>query len=132
MRSSISSSPLRVAAGKLLYLGFEDRLDPVMALAVERMTGLRVESGLVPESLFRPAHMRMLSARFPAVELIEAASEPALVHALTKTIEKARPAESKLVRVHDCLWLRMWRRAQSGPLPDAASIQDTICSMRTR
>ena len=76
--------PLRVAAGKLLYLGFEDRLDPVLALAVERMTGLRVESGLVQESLFRPAHTRMLNARFPAVELIEASSEPALVHALAK------------------------------------------------
>ena len=46
--------PLRVAAGKLLYLGFEDRLDPVLALAVERMSGLRVESGLVQESLFAP------------------------------------------------------------------------------
>ena len=45
--------PLRVAAGKILYLGFEARLDPVLALAVERMTGLRVESGLVQESLFR-------------------------------------------------------------------------------
>ena len=49
-----------VAAGKIVYLGFEDRLDPVLALAVERMTGLRVESGLVQESLFRPAHARML------------------------------------------------------------------------
>ena len=39
--------PLRIAAGKLLYLGFEDRLDPVLALAIERITGLRVESGLV-------------------------------------------------------------------------------------
>jgi hypothetical protein len=54
--------PLRVAAGKLIYLGFEDRLDPVLALALERMTGLRVESGLVRESLFRPAHVNMLSA----------------------------------------------------------------------
>ena len=70
--------PLRVAAGKILYLGFEDRLDPALALAVERITGLRVESGLVQESLFRPAHARMLEARFPAVELIEAATEPAL------------------------------------------------------
>ncbi len=57
--------PLRVAAGRILYLGFEDRLDPALALAVERMTGLRVESGLVRESLFRPAHARMLEARFP-------------------------------------------------------------------
>jgi hypothetical protein len=123
--------PLRVAAGKLLYLGFEDRLDPVLALAIERMTGLRVESGLVQGSLFRPAHTRMLSARFPAVELIEASSEPALVHVLTKSIEKARPVESQLVRVHDCLWLRMGLRPQSGPLPEAGSIQDLICSIRT-
>ena len=57
--------PLRVAAGKILYLGFEDRLDPVLALALERMTGLRVESGLVQGSLFRPAHARMLQASFP-------------------------------------------------------------------
>ncbi len=69
--------PLRVAAGKLLYLGFEDRLDPVMALAIQRMTGLRVESGLVQSSLFRSAHTRMLSAKFPPVELIEASSEQA-------------------------------------------------------
>ncbi len=40
--------------------------DPVLALAVERMTGLQVESGLVPESIFRPAHARLLRARsFP-------------------------------------------------------------------
>lgn len=57
--------PLRVAAGKILYLGFEARLDPVLALAVERMTKLRVESGLVQESLFREAHTRMLNAKFP-------------------------------------------------------------------
>ncbi len=57
--------PLRVAAGKFLYLAFEDRLDPVLALAVERMTGLRVESGLVQGSLFGAAHSRMLNSQFP-------------------------------------------------------------------
>jgi hypothetical protein len=118
-----------VAAGKLLYLGFEDRLDPVVSLGVERMTGLRVESGLVRESLFGAAHARMLNAKFPSVELIEASSEPALVEALGRAIERARPVESRLVRVHDCLWLRMWRRAQSGPMPERSSIQDLICSI---
>jgi hypothetical protein len=124
--------PLRVAAGRILYLGFEDRLDPALALAVERMTGLRVESGLVEESHFRPAHTRMLGARFPAVELIEAASEAALVHALTKAVERARPAESRLVRVHDCLWLRMWLRRQTGALPEPAAVQDLISSASGR
>jgi hypothetical protein len=121
--------PLRVAAGRLLYLGFEERLDPVVALAIERMTGLRVESGLVEGTPFRRAHARILNAHFPPVELIEAASEPALVYVLTKTIESARPVESRLVRVHDSLWLRMWRRPQNGPLPEQDSIQDLICSI---
>jgi len=118
--------PLRVAAGKLIYLGFEDRLDPVLALALERMTGLRVESGLVRESLFRPAHVNMLSAVFPRVELLEAASEPALARALARIIERRRPVQSRLVRVHDCLWLRTWTKAQIGPVPDHASVQDVI------
>ncbi len=121
--------PLRLAAGKLLYLGFEDRLDPVVALAVERMSGLRVESGMVAESLFGPAHSRMLSARFPSVELIEAVSEPVAAHALARSIEQAHPAAARLVRVHDCLWLRMWKRPQSGPTPERESIQDLICSI---
>jgi hypothetical protein len=121
--------PLRVAAGKLLYLGFEDRLDAVLALAIERMTGLRVVSGLVQGSLFAPAHARMLSSKFPSVELVEASSEPALVHVLSRAIERARPVESRLVRTHDCLWLRMWSRPQGGPMPDAGSIQDLICSI---
>jgi hypothetical protein len=121
--------PLRVAAGRLLYLGFEERLDPVLALAIERMTGLRVESGLVAGSQFRRAHACMLSSRFPPVELIEAGSEPAVVHALSKAIERTQPVESRLVRAHDCLWLRMWPRLQAGALPEFASVEDLICSI---
>ena len=121
--------PLRVAAGRLLYLGFDDRLDAVLALAIERMTGLRVESGLVRDSHFGPAHLRMLGARFPHVELIEASSELAIVHALSKAVEKIRPVEGRLVRVHDCLWLRMWTRTQDGAQPDPATIHDLICSI---
>lgn len=121
--------PLRVAADRLLYLGFEDRLDLVLALAVERMTGLHVECGLVQGSLFGPAHTRMLGVRFPRVELLEAVSESAIVQALTKAVERERPASSQLVRVHDCLWLRMHLHPPFGPLPEAGSIADLICSI---
>ncbi len=121
--------PLRLAVGRLLYLGFEANLDPVLALAIERMTGLRVESGMVQESLFRPAHGRMLEAKFPPVELVEAVSEAAAAHALARAVERARPVASRLVRVHDCLWLRMWLRPQNGPLPESRSVQDLVCSI---
>jgi hypothetical protein len=121
--------PLRVAAGKLLYLGFEDRLDAVLALAIERMTGLRVESGLVQGSLFGPAHTRMLAARFPAVQLVEAASEQAIVHVLTKALERSHAVQSRLVRVHDCLWLRMILKPQAGGVPEPGSVADLLCSV---
>jgi hypothetical protein len=129
--------PLRMGGGRIIYLGFEDRLDPVLALAVERMTGLRVESGMVRESIFRPAHTRMLSAGFPPVELIEAAHLPAAVLALSAALERARPAQSRLVRVHDCLWLRTWRQVQTAVAPLLGGIQngiqhgmqDLICSV---
>lgn len=121
--------PLRVAAGRLLYLGFEDRPDPVLALAVERVTDLKVESGVVEGSRFRAAHQRLLEARFPSVELVEAASEAALVRVLARAVERTRPVESRLVRVHDCLWLRMWRKPQTGPLPEASAVTDVIATL---
>jgi hypothetical protein len=118
--------PLRVAAGKLVYLGFEERLDPVLALAIERMCGLRVECGLVVGSEFRPAHARMLGSAFPPVELLEASSEPALVRVLARAVERVQPLEARLVRVHECLWLRMWSRTQTGPVSERASVRDII------
>jgi hypothetical protein len=124
--------PLRVAAGRILYLGFEDRPDPVLALAVERMAGLRVESGLVPGSVFRPAHTRMLAARYPRAGLLDARSDMSLANALMKAMERFHPAEARLVRVRDCLWLRMWQRPQLEPSPDPDSIEDLICSTAGR
>ena len=121
--------PLRVAAGKLLYLGFEERLDPALALSVERMTGtaggMRPDAGL---ALPRRAHQD-IGARFPPVELIEATSEPAAAQAIARAVEKVRPLDARLVRAHDCLWLRMWTRPQTGPFPDPSSIRDLICSI---
>ncbi|MGD0482601.1 MAG: hypothetical protein ABSA42_20705 [Terracidiphilus sp.] len=120
--------PLRVAAGKILYLGFEDRVDPALALATERMTGLHVEAGLVQGSLFQLAHARALESRFPSVELIEAATEQALAVALANALEEWRPVEARLARIHDCIWLRIWRRRQAGPVAESGSIRDLIAS----
>jgi hypothetical protein len=121
--------PLRVAAGSILYCGFEDRLDPVLTLAAERMLGLRVEAGMVRGSLFQAAHERLLRASFPPAELVSAESESPVVRALAKAVERIRPVESRLIRVHDCLWLRMWTRFPAGALPDPAGVEDVIVSL---
>jgi hypothetical protein len=121
--------PLRLAGTRVLYLGFEDRLDPILALALERISGLRVETGIVATSQFAPAHARMLESAFPQVELMEAASEPILARALTRRIEQIRPVEARLARVHDCLWLRLWTAPQTGPIPSVVSVRDIICTL---
>jgi hypothetical protein len=126
---AFAALPIRLAAGKILYLGFEDRLDPVVALALERMLDLQVEAGVVRGSLFEPAHQQLLHAAFPRASLMESASETPLVRVLSRAIERSRPVESRLVRVHDCLWLRMWLRPVVGPLPDPDAVEDVLCSL---
>ncbi len=121
--------PLRVPAGKLLYLGFEQRLDLVLALAIGRMTGLRVESGIVCSSLFRPALARLLRESFPAAQLAEAVSETAAAHLIARSIERNQPVNSRMVRVHDLIWLRTWKIRENDSVPRTASVRDLICSI---
>jgi hypothetical protein len=121
--------PLRVAGNTILYCGFEDRLDPVLTLAVERMTGLQVEAGLVRGSLFQSAQRRLLEAAFPRAELVEADSELPLVRTLARAVERVRPIQSKLVRVHDCLWLRMWTEASVSSNLEGTAVEDVIVSL---
>jgi hypothetical protein len=102
--------PLRVAGGAVLYIGFEDRIDRCVCLALERMTGLRVEAGLVDGRAFDAAHRRMLGTGFPPARMVEASAVDALVAALARIVEEARPVEARLVRMRDYLWLRLWKR----------------------
>lgn len=121
--------PLRIVGGRLLYLGFEAALDPVLALALERISGLRVESGIVAGTAFHRAQQNILALSFPGVELIEAISGSAAALALARSFERARPGAGRLVRVHDCLWLRMWEKAGTGFAPGSGWIRDVICSV---
>ena len=102
--------PLRLAGSTLLYLGFEDRIDRCVGLAIERMTRLRVEAGMVDGRAFAAAHRRMLAAPFPPARMVEAEGVDALVAAFTRIVEEARPVQARVVRMRDYLWLRLWRR----------------------
>lgn len=121
--------PLRIAAGKLLYLGFEQCLDPVLVFAVGRVTGLRVEGGIVCTSHFRPALGRLLKGKFPATQLAEAISETAAAHLIARSIERFQPVNSRMVRVHNFMWLRMWLSRETDSVRGTASVFDVLCSI---
>lgn len=123
--------PLRLTQSGLLFLAFEDRIDHSLTLAVERMTGLRVESGLLSASEFLAAQQRFAQARFPSARMIEAGSLDLLAGAFTRHIEKEKPTEARLVRLHDLFWLRLWNnRENSAPdVTKTSEFEDVIGSV---
>jgi len=100
--------PLRVAGSKILYLGFEQRLDASVAFAIEKMTDLKVESGLVEGEQFRSAQHRLLAC--PAVEAKQQtmADKDEMAGRMTSILEQKQPIASRFTRMHDFYWMRIW------------------------
>jgi hypothetical protein len=120
--------PLRIAGGVLLYVAFRGQIDPCVTLGIEQVTGLRVEAGVMEDRAFDRCYGELMQARTPKLRLLEAERETAVVHALSRTIESAKPSEARLARIHDFLWLRMWHTPPVGPYPTLAQVEDVVCS----
>ncbi|MDI3254273.1 MAG: hypothetical protein QJR10_05735 [Bacillota bacterium] len=135
LADSFGALPLRVAGRTLLYLAFESRPDPCLALAVERMTGLKCEAGLLRDSEFQRANAALLRAVFPRVRLLEASSLRGAAHAMTAMVEERKPIETRLVRVHNYFWMRLWKEKSFAgskiPLPGAGDVEDMVCAFST-
>lgn len=100
--------PLRIAGSRILYLAFEDHLDASASLAVERMTGLTVESGILNEVQFRAARSRLLQGGSVDAKLEAASDADTLAGRITAILEQRQPIASRLVRLHHYYWLRLW------------------------
>jgi Type II secretion system (T2SS), protein E, N-terminal domain len=103
--------PLRVAGNRILYLGFRDRLDASLAFATERMSGLRIESGVVAEAEFEATRRRLLECAFPEAYGKAVSDSDALAARIAAVLEQRQGGASKLVRLHQHYWLRVWTPA---------------------
>jgi hypothetical protein len=100
--------PLRMAGKRILYLGFEDCLDAAAAFAMERMSGLTVESGLVDGRQLLEARRHLCACDFVESVFQQVADIDALSQVMSSALSKMQPRASRLVRVHQFFWLRMW------------------------
>jgi hypothetical protein len=123
--------PIRVAAERILYLGFEERIDSVLAFALQRMTGLRVETGIVASTPFRQASAQIAAMKFPPIQFVDAVSSSSAAHVLARSIERFQPAASRLERVHQFLWLRMFSLSHCSAVPQVLSVSDVVCKIGT-
>jgi len=115
--------PLRVAGSRILYLGFADRLDASAAFATEQMSELKVESGVVEGVQFEVARKRLLACDGVEMKLEAVEDKDAMAGRITAVLEQKQPIASRLVRLHQYYWLRMW--LESGALGKVGSLPAT-------
>ncbi|MGC2638661.1 MAG: hypothetical protein WA294_15875 [Acidobacteriaceae bacterium] len=130
LSEAFGALPLDVAEGGILYLAFDGKIHRSLGYGLERMLGLRVLSGIAPDSEFRTARSQFRRLRGPKSTLFEAVDADALVRAVTKQLEREKPADARLVRIHEYFWLRLWRhnrkRADLASSGDAEDLVATV------
>ena len=113
--------PLRVAGNRMIYMAFEERLDASVAFAMERMNGLKVQSGLLETAQFRAAREQLLSCEGVGLKLETLQGRDALAARVATVLDQRLPLEARLVRVHQYYWLRLWLESgtvgRAGRLP---------------
>lgn len=119
--------PLRVAGSRILYLGFRDRLDASLTFATERMSGLRVATGIVAEEPFEAARRRLLECSFPQTYGKVVSDADVLAAQMAIVLEQRQAAASRLVRLHQHYWLRVWTEAGAKAVSsNAAARQEDV------
>ena len=123
--------PVRVAGSSLIYLASKAGPDAAVSLALEQMTGLKVESGLLRESHFEAMSKSLLEEPGIATKMDAVKDADMLTDSIAKALEQQQPLASRLVRVRGYYWLRLWLESESfsgaGMLPvSTADVRDCV------
>jgi hypothetical protein len=103
LRKRYDLALLRQGPEAALYLAGKYRPEHAAARAVEYMLREPVHAAFIEDSAWRCAETDVASAS----ELEIPGHDGAAAH-ISELIERVRPDDARLVRVHDHLWLRMW------------------------
>lgn len=123
--------PVRTAGKRLLYLASAASMNAAAALAVERMSGLAVESCLLGEHDFGTAHAAIQKADAVPLKRLTVPHQDALCDAVARAIEQRQPVASRMVRIKQFYWLRLWlesgaRRGVGDVPPDSHDVEDHL------
>jgi hypothetical protein len=109
--------PLRKTGRRTLHLAFEDRIDAAAAFAIEKMSGLKVESGFIDGAAFLAAHRCLYASSFIDAGFEHAPNTEAISKRIATTLTNFQPRASSVVRVHEFYWLRMWLDSRAMTVP---------------
>jgi hypothetical protein len=128
--------PLRVAGSRILYLGSASRLDASAALGLEQMSALKVENGVVEGALYESARDRLFACDGVEAKLEIFDDKDAMAARMTAIVEQKQPIASRMVRLHQYYWLRMWLErgafGAAGRLPATGEdVMDHVFTVRS-
>jgi hypothetical protein len=126
--------PLRIAGGRMLYLAFKENLDAAAAFALERMSDVKVESGLVDDVGYNQARGRLLASEFVPAEMETVRDSEEMTVRIRELLEAKQPVAARMVRMHQYYWMRMWLEtgamSSAGTVPNSTEdVFDTIFSI---
>jgi hypothetical protein len=114
--------PVRVAASTILYMAFQEKLKPSVALGIEQMCRLKVESGLLTETQLESARTRLMAADSVPVRIRSMGDADEMTRAIVKLLEHRQPVMTRFVRVEQYYWLRLWMEDAAVPPPGGLQI----------
>jgi hypothetical protein len=112
---------LRQAPAGDFYLAGRYCAEHAASRAVEHMLGVPVQAAFLEDGAWNAAE----SHGSESAELY--AGRDGIVASAAELIERSRPVNARLVRVHDHLWLRMWIRRRER----ATHLEDAVFPLRT-
>lgn len=130
LAEAFGAVPLRTSGSGMIHVAFATRIDRSLTYAMERMLGMRLTSGMLRDSEFLGVQREFIEEPGPEAKFLEAPTVAALIPLLTRRIEQGRPAEARLVGIHEYCWLRMWKKASRVQgLPRVGDVEDIICTV---
>ncbi|MGI8772488.1 MAG: hypothetical protein ACR2JE_13765 [Acidobacteriaceae bacterium] len=127
IRESCGLLPLRHTRHETLYLAGEQRVEHGAVAAIERMLVLPIEPVFVEDGRW----LSSATERIARAEMRTTTEDQTVVELLTEIVEQERPQDSRLVRVKDFFWLRIWsgaRRPLRSPQVDLTHARDFLVS----
>jgi hypothetical protein len=100
--------PVRVARDGRIHVAFADGLDTQAVFALQRIHGVAVAVGIAPVNEWAEMHRRMDKVEGIASVEVDCEDSAEMVREVMRIIRRLQPAESRLVRIHDLYWLRLW------------------------
>lgn len=100
--------PLRVQEDGSISVAFLDAPDASAVFALRRIHERSVDAGIAGARPFQEALSQLQSQEAVSVDEQFCTDEEDVVRRLTRAIQRYAPVESRWVRLHGMVWMRMW------------------------